>query len=233
MENGTYKAHPVAGQAASIEEAKSGSLMLYVKFEVENGPTLRSSHCLVNKEGVVMTNNLASLKKWSGWDGLDPYWFMENELSGIEVELVVENKPGYNDATKMFPEIKWVNAPGSGGGLPLPEPADKKLVLAKFGAKFRALAGGAPAARKPPAPAAKPPPPAKPAAPAAKVATQTEAWDLLNKVAAGEKSDAIEAAWYKYVDATGMDQAEMTPEGWAQVVKAIQADADAGKLLPF
>jgi hypothetical protein len=36
--------------------------------------------------------------------------------------------------------------------------------------------------------------------------------------------------WYGFVDATGMDQADMTPEGWQTVKTAITSDAD---YLPF
>ena len=32
-----------------------------------------------------------------------------------------------------------------------------------------------------------------------------------------------EAIWFDCVDATGMDQADMTPAGWAQVVAKIEA----------
>lgn len=237
LENGTYAAHP---GAATIEEAKSGALMLYIMMNIDGGPSLRSSHCLVNKEGVVMTKCISRLKEWAtGWDGSDPYWFMENDLSGIAVEVVVENEPGYNDPSKMYPTVKWVNAPGSGGGGALPEAADKKLVMAKYGAKFRAIAGGVavtPTRATPAAPVAQTPAPSRPAPstppPARKVATvahtQATAWAKLNELGAGMPAAELESRWFSFIDATGMDQADMTPEGWAKVEEQI-ADYFAGK----
>ncbi len=43
-----------------------------------------------------------------------------------------------------------------------------------------------------------------------------------------------EDMWFGFVDATGMDQADMTPEGWARVEAAIAAHfAPVEEKLPF
>ncbi len=43
-----------------------------------------------------------------------------------------------------------------------------------------------------------------------------------------------EDMWFGFVDATGMDQADMTPAGWAQVEAAIAAHfAPVEEKLPF
>lgn len=243
LASGVYAAHP---GAATVEEAKSGALMLYIMMDIKDGPSLRSSHCIVNKEGVVMTKNIERLREWAvGWDGADPYWFMENDISALDVEVVIEQEAGYNDPSKMFPVVKWVNAPGGGGGGALPEATDKKLVMAKYGAKFRAIAGGvtvAPPRKTPAPPVAQTPPPTRPAPsappPARKVAaahTQATAWEKMCAAAASEglENDARDKHWFKFVDATGMDQADMTPEGWAQVEQAIEESQKQGTLLPF
>ena len=100
------------------------------------------------------------------------------------------------------------------------------------------MEGGQPPVTRTPAPAAKPvtsAPPARTPPPVAKPAgaTQAMAWDLINKNGAGMKPEELEAAWFKLVDATGMDQAEMTPEGWQQVMDAIHAASKDGTLMPF
>jgi hypothetical protein len=62
------------------------------------------------------------------------------------------------------------------------------------------------------------------------VATQASAWAKLNTLGAGTAD--LEALWFRFVDATGMDQAEMTLEGWAQVETAIEQHFNA-EGLPF
>lgn len=237
LENGTYRARPVSGEgAASVYESKGGALMLAQKFAIDGGPTITSQTCLVNKSGAVTTRTLDDLKSLFGWNGVDPTWFMETDLSGVEVDLVIENEE-YEG--KVYPKVKWVNKPGAGGGYKLPESADKKALLAKYGSKFRALAGPQPAAtRTPPPPATKPParpaPATTAAAPAKKASSQATAWALLQEKAGTISQDQVEKYWFGFIDATGMDQAEMTPEGWAQVEAAIikQSESEGG-FLPF
>jgi hypothetical protein len=222
-------------------------------MKVADGVEMKSYHTLVLADGTINTRTVDNLKAWSGWDGADPYWFMDQDLSGVDVEVVIANEPGFTDKTKMFPKIKWVNPPGgSNGGMP--DAADRRAVLAKYGAKFRAVAGGttvptrAPAAPSPaPAPFPRPavqqpdlPRPLHPVGPAAmpptrppavappvrpKTAggTQASAWSRLCALGAQLTQEQREAIWFEAVDATGTDQADMTPEGWSQVTAAINA----------
>ena len=231
LQDGTYAARPLA---ASITESKNGNLMAVIKFKVADGPELTFYSVIVKNDGTVNTRNIDDLKKWSGWDGADPYWLMDQDLTGIDVELVVANEPSIADPSKTWPTIKWVNPPGGGSGSALPAAADRRAVMAKYGAKLRALAGGtapaAPAAARQAAPAvaaAPSAPPARPLTPAAPparpAATQASAWAMLNEKAGPLPREQVEALWFGFVDATGMDQADMTPEGWAQVQAAIAA----------
>lgn len=238
IEDGTYAARPTA---ASITESKAGNLMAVIRFKINDGPDLTFYSVLAKADGTINTRNVDDLKRWSCWDGCDPYWLMENDLTGIDVEIVVENGPSITDPSKTWPSIKWVNPPGSTGGGAMPEAADRQTVAAKWGAKFRALAGGAPAARKPAAtaPAATPPPlyrPAPKVPPAAPQAgsTQASAWAKLNKAAGNLPQDKKEELWFGFVDETGMDQADMTPAGWAQVEAAIEKHfAPVEETMPF
>jgi hypothetical protein len=239
LENGTYGGRPVAGVAGSVYETENKAVMLALRFKLVTAdePEITFRTCLVTKDGSLMTKNIENLRKWSGWDGVDPYWFMETDLSGIEVELVIENKPGWKDPSKVFPEVQWVNPPGARGGGTMPEASDKKALLAKYGSKFRALAGPQPVGKPAPKPSAPPAAPSRPTPAASavkKVHSQETAWALMQEKAAGISNEQIEAFWFKFVDATGMDQAEMTPEGWALVEAAIikQAETQEG-FLPF
>lgn len=264
--DGTYAARP---GAASVYESEKGALVLALVVKIENGPDLKSYHTLVNKDGAINTRTVDNLKAWSGWNGVDPFWFMENDLSGVDVEVVIANEPGFTDPSKLFPKVKWVNPPGGGMG-GVPDAADRRTVLAKYGAKFRALAGGVPcpsgqqaagqagalpgartaataatpatmparsgpvvrpiggASGVPPAPPA-PPTRAAPALPyptrRAPVAgaTQATAWARLCALGAHMTPEQREEIWFAAVDATGMDQADMTADGWAQVTAALEA----------
>ena len=256
--DGTYAARP---GAASVYESQGGALVLALVVKVADGPELKSYHTLVNKDGAINTRTVDNLKAWSGWDGADPFWFMERDLSNVDVEVVIANEPGFQDPTRMFPKVKWINPPGGGAG-GVPEAADRRTVLAKYGAKFRALAGGvavgagappqrpvisgqlsvisAPAGQRSvgPRPAAAATEPAGPAAapypmraagsapvrpPVIAGSTQAAAWGKLCQLGANLTPENREAIWFACVDATGMDQVDMTPAGWAQVFSKIEA----------
>jgi len=231
MENGVYAARP---KAASVYESEKGALVLALVHQLDGGGEIKSYHALTTKDGAINTRGVEDLKKWSGWDGCDPYWFMDTDLTGIAVELVVENEPGFSDPSKLFPKVKWVNPPGGGMGGSLHDPSDRKSVLAKYGPKFRAVAGPQPVARRQASPGGAPPPtrytaPTLPpqvanTAPVRKAAaTQSSAWARLSELGAGMGRSELEALWFACVDSTGMDQADMTPEGWAKVTEAVEA----------
>jgi hypothetical protein len=54
-------------------------------------------------------------------------------------------------------------------------------------------------------------------------ATQSSAWARLSELGAGMGRSDLEALWFYCVDSTGMDQADMTAEGWAKVTEAVEA----------
>ena len=247
--DGTYAARP---GAASVYESQGGALVLALVVKVADGPELKSYHTLVNKDGAINTRTVDNLKAWSGWDGADPFWFMEHDLSNVEVEVVIANEPGFQDPTRMFPKVKWINPPG-GSGSGVPEAADKRVVLAKYGAKFRALAGGVAVGGASTAkvardakemgsglPPTRPAPPVPVRPPVIAGSTQAAAWGRLCQLGANLTPDQRESIWFACVDATGMDQVDMTPAGWAQVTAKIEAhfagDGNApenGEPMPF
>jgi len=239
-EEGNYGA---VTKAATVYE-KEGKLLLAVAFDV-SGNELKSYHVLVQADGTVNTVTVAKLKEWSGWDGVDPYWFVDNAPNGIVCEVAIGMEPGFKDASKLFPKIKWVNKAGGSGGMP--EMADRRAVLSKYGAKFRAIAGPQPMGMQTKPQAGTPPqrpqtqgnPPARPQATAAH-ATLEECWRLMQQHNQKLTPEQVTEKWYGFIDATGMDQADMTPEGWDQVKAAIlastsgaQPETDDGEPMPF
>ena len=54
-------------------------------------------------------------------------------------------------------------------------------------------------------------------------ATQASAWERLCALGGNLTQEQREEIWFAAVDATGTDQVDMTPEGWAQVQAGIEA----------
>lgn len=224
-------------KAATVYE-KEGKLLLAVAFDV-GGTEMKSYHVLIQADGSVNEGTVNKIKEWSGWDGTDPFWFVEAATTGISAEVTVKNEPGFKDPTKIYPRIAWVNKAG-GSAAALPDAADRKAVMLKYGAKFRAVAGPQPIGAKP-APTSTPPvkpAPATSAGPAprrptpvstaVKHATLQECWELMQTSYPTLGQDSMTEKYYAFVDAQGFDQADMPPEGWDKVKAAIMADANVG-----
>lgn len=252
IQDGTYAARP--GQARVYENDK-GSLVLCIEVQIEGGPVLKSFHTLARADGTLMTRTIDNLKSWSGWDGTDPFWFLDNDLSGIAVEVVIENQPGITDPTKMFPSVKWVNPVGGGSG-GLAESDDRRSILAKYGGKLRANAGGTPVGAGAPArsmsevrgpksetagsltevqrtqrTAVPCPAPVRPAVRSAarKVSDMNTCWGLMCDLCKKMPKPQVEREWFAAVGIIeGKDQADMTPEEWGQVEEFIAAKYGSG-----
>jgi len=207
--------------------------MLYIEHLFDGTEdTIRSSHCLVAKDGTVLANAIAKLREvYTRWDGSDPFWFVENDISAHEVDLVIENKE-YEG--KMRNEVAWVNAPGKVSRA-LPPSSDKKSIMAKYGSKFRAVAGtasrtAAPKAQETPpqtatANPAPTPPPTPPQQPIA-TSSLNEAWDLFDSHANVWPRERQEDEWFMLVDAVGKpqgkNQSTLDPEDWGKVLAAVK-----------
>lgn len=248
--DGTYRARPTT---AAVNESESGALVLYLGVRLEDGQELTSYHTLVNKDGALNTRTIDNLKAWSGWDGVDPFWFVDAELGGIEIEVVIANEEfvGKDGQTRTAAKVKWVNPPG-GSGAGMKESGDRRALLAKHGAKFRANAGGAAAGRGQKAEAggerrtpnagpgreqrpegATRTPPAARAAPARSAEAEPSdinaCWDEFCKVNAGVAQADLEQAWFALVDEVGggKGQDQFTPGDWGRVM------AEIGNRLPM
>src|SRR5215831_3249155 len=118
LENGKYKAK-LSGQII-VYEAESGSLCLAVPCRVCEGPQagtdIKHTVTLVNKERELREGNCETMRTVFGWDGADPFWLSDTDLSAAEFEIVVENEDVTDNfgTVKTVSKVKWVNALGGG-----------------------------------------------------------------------------------------------------------------------
>ena len=236
-EPGVWKAK--ATGPASVYETPAGALMTAIEFEVpESGARITAYLCLASKAGEIQQNNVRSLREAFGWDGADPFWLCDTDLSTAEVEIVVELEPDQQGQPRA--RVKWVNAPGAGRAA-IPPQGDRRAILAKYGAKLRAMAGGTPVkpaapAPVPPAPKAPPPVPAQPALPGSQESTMLEAWQAFFEASGGKFSETcLTELWYKAIKelAGKSDAGQCTAADWG-TIKTGAAGFLAGQMqVPF
>jgi hypothetical protein len=170
-EIGIHVAKPVGKIVIAERAVGQDGLQAFIPCEVcegeHAGSRITAIRTIVSKEGAVQMNEVEKLKEIFGVDGtLDSiFGLMDADQGEKRFEIDVQDEE-YNG--KVSRKVKWINPiGGGGGGMKMPEPADRRSVLTKYGSKFRALAGGAPVKPATPAPATPKPPvtPPKPKAP--------------------------------------------------------------------
>ena len=161
--DGVYNAIPTA---AAVYE-KNNMLKLEVHFtlcdEEGNAYTQTGSdgneypiekykyYVLVNAQGAVNTKVVDGIVSWAkGWDATDPYWWADAanvDAIGM-VEVTLKTAPAYNDPSKTYQNVEWVNELGHsashGGGSKAIQSGDRAAIMAKYGAKFKAAFGATP-----------------------------------------------------------------------------------------
>jgi hypothetical protein len=209
---------------ASVYENDKGSLVLCMEIDVQ-GEMLRYYAAIATADSGINTRTVANLKAMFGWDGQDPFWFVDHgaDYAEREVSALIEMKA--LDRGGQVANIKYLDTPGGGaGGGQMPEGGNRASLLAKYGSKLRAIAGGAPAAKppaKPPVqaslPLAKGPPTL---ASIAKISDQGACWERFNQ------AGGLEADWFKTLEAAvpGVDQGDLTPAQWGKVFEYIETN---------
>jgi len=197
---------------------------------------------LEKRDGSLNTITLDSLKSALGWDGRDPFWLQETDLSAhpVQVKLAFEE---YNGKTRL--KVQYLNPYGStgGGAVTKAEGAAKTAIHNRLGSKLRALAGPAQSAKTRPAAPPKLPPakPKAPAAPAPAAAAEPEpsaessmaqAWGEFVKHCDPAKWDqkAVEAEWFRILAELfpGKQPDELSPAEWA-----VMRDEGPAEIIPF
>ncbi len=211
---------------------------------------------LEKKDGSLNTGTIDALKAALGWDGRDPFWLQETDLSehAVQVKLGFEE---YGGRTRL--RVQYLNPFGStgGGGVSKADDATRRTIGNRLGSKLRALSGPVPAPTKPTKPAAPPKlPPAKPkaqptAAPTAPVpkpepvapppaeaprdpasSSMAEAWAAFCKACSGPQWDqrAVEGEWFRILAELfpGKQPDELSPTEWA-----VMRDEGPTRIVPF
>ena len=212
-----------------IYEASTGSLCAAVpSVMVDSGFTFKHTMVLVKADGTIQTKTTDTLKAVFGWDGVDPFWLMDNSEDGgtmRSVEYEIVGGPETGDKGGQYFKSQWLNP--LGGGMKTPQAANRQSVLAKYGNKFQALAGssattGNRAAKAAPAvPKAPPVPKAAPMAPppGAPSATMEDAWAQLNESNPGKDGAAIEKIWFDTIAKLfpNKSNTDLKPHEWGKL----------------
>lgn len=202
---------------------------------------------LEKKDGSLNSITIDALKAALGWDGRDPFWLQETDLSGhaVQLKLALEE---YNGKRRM--KVQYLNPFGSTGtgGVTKADGAAKTAIRNRLGSKLRALAGPAqkpaqPAAppnlppAKPKAPLVPPPPAAEtpapePAATPGPDSSMAQAWEEFTRHCHGEKwtQEAVEQEWFRILAELfpGKQPDQLSPTEWA-----VMRDEGPAKIIPF
>lgn len=230
VENGIYPARPTR---QSVYEKENGAVVCCMEFDLGGGKFIKNYFTVIGKDGTLNTKCIANLKDLFGWNGTDLAELANGDFTQIDVELVIENQPDKNDPTKVYSNILWVNKPGGGPGQSeMPASSDLKSLTAKYGAKFRAVAGPVtrPAARTaaPQTNAAGPrTPPRRPAA-QGNVSSEADCWAKSQSLRPNETDDEQAAFFWTCISqAVGSKTEGITPQEWGKVMEVLNQE------LPF
>ena len=184
---------------------------------------------LEKKDGSVNAPTVDALKAAFGWDGRDPFWLEDTDLSQhpVQVKLAYEEYEG-----KKRLKVQFLNPFGSAGtpGVKKADDKTRKSVSTRLGAKFRALAGN------PPAKEAKPPfrqsgPPAAPQMASGTGATMEQAWEAFTRSCPEDWSrEDMEAEWFRILGQLFPNRSveALTAADWAVVITEAPK-----RILPF
>lgn len=190
------------------------------------------------RDGSVNSMTIDALTAALGWDGREPFWLQETDLSEkpVQVKLAFENYDG-----KKRLKVQYLNPYGSSGrGVTKADGATKTSIRNRLGPKLRSLAGPAKTPAKDAADAPKPEAPSAPpkASPSAEPpdtspaeCTMQEAWDEFVRHCKDEWSQAeIEREWFSVLIGLfgGKQPDELSPAEWA-----VMRDKGPGKIIPF
>ena len=223
-----------------IYEASTGSLCGAVPCVVaapaaNEGFVFKHTLVLVKADGTIQTKTTDTLKAVFGWDGVDPFWLMDNSEDGKAmraVEFEIVGGPETGDKGGVYFKSKWLNP--LGGGMRTPVAADRRSVLARYGSKFQALAGAGgqrtdvggqrTATRVLPVPSGAARPATPP--PGTVTATMEEAWAALNEAQTGKPAEAIEKLWFDTIARLfpNKSNTDLKPHEWGKLKAEFQDD---------
>ena len=187
---------------------------------------------LEKKDGELNTVTIDVLKSALGWDGRDPFWLQETDLSKhpVQIRLGLEEYGG-----KRRMRVQYLNPFGSarGSGVRKADDETRRTISDRLGSKLRAMSGTQSSSAAP-APMTRSVPSTKraEATRGAATAVKEEAWAEFCKRCPPDKWDesAIEAEWFRVL-------AELfpgkQPDELSEVEWATMRDEGPTKIVPF
>ena len=91
----------VKATCASVYKNEKGTLVVAIHYEgttpngegVEVPHSITGYHTLAKADGTLSEKTISDLRKVFGWDGLDPFWLADNDLSECPAQIDVESSP--------------------------------------------------------------------------------------------------------------------------------------------
>lgn len=133
LAKGTYHAHAVGAQ---IGFTSKGNEQIAVEFELTDEEYAGQHITWIGFFTEATTERTMESLRHCGWHGDDITEAMRDGLAANEVQLVIDHEV-YEGKTQV--RVRWVNKPGSGGGMKLRAPMDDAQKR-QFAAKMKAQA---------------------------------------------------------------------------------------------
>jgi len=143
LENGTYRA--VVKDISIYLRGENERLTAAFRLECE-GKELVHREWLELNDGTISGKAIKRLRTcFPKWDGNIETLEQGFCVQDVEVDVTVENEQDKQDTTKWWTRTKYMDPPGgSSAGAPMPGKESRATLVSKYGARFRALAGGTP-----------------------------------------------------------------------------------------
>jgi len=143
LENGTYRA--VVKDISIYLRGENERLTAAFRLECE-GKELVHREWLELNDGTISDKAIKRLRTcFPKWDGNIETLEQGFCVQDVEVDVTVENEQDKQDTTKWWTRTKYMDPPGGGSaGAPMPDKESRATLVSKYGARFRALAGGTP-----------------------------------------------------------------------------------------
>ena len=186
---------------------------------------------LEKRDGALNTITIDNLKTAFGWDGRDPFWLQDADLSQLIVQVKLAYDT-YDGKTRL--KVQYVNAENATPtSVPIADDTTRRSIGTRLGSKFRANAGGTPTPAPMPSgssPVPSKPAPVKPAVPVSQTPME-HAWEAFGKACpTSYGSEAIEAEWFRLLGLMfpGRRPEQLIPADWVRFTREAPA-----QVIPF
>ncbi len=231
MKDGRYKAKLIEGGIAETGQNKLCTFNARFRLEQAHdgqdwkpceAEEIMGCFYLEKKDGGLNDRAIESLCESFGWDGRDPFWLQDTDLTERTVQLTIASET-YDKKTR--PRVKWINNENAEPvGVQRATGSARSAIANRLSSKFRAHAGGTPR------PAATPTAP-KPTPPKQNGVTMESAWAAFVAACPEKFTDGDrEREWFRILaDMYGdRDPKTLTGAEWGRFVGEAP-----GKITPF